>query len=281
MVGHLLSFGHGYSAQALTKRLLPLGWEVTGTTRNPEKAKTLSDLGVNAILWNSNSIDKVLEKASAILVSIGPEKSGDPVIERWGSKIIECAQNFSWVGYLSTTSVYGDHKGEWVDENTTPEPTTERGKRRLSIENQWQNLGFLPIHIFRLAGIYGPERTPLTKVRDGKAQRIKKPGQFFSRIHVEDIANVLKASLEAPNPGSIYNVCDDCPAPPQDVIGYAYELLALKPPPEINFEVAKLSEMAKSFYSDSKKVRNEKIKRELRVQLNYPNYKVGLNSMKD
>ncbi|MEM1352538.1 MAG: SDR family NAD(P)-dependent oxidoreductase, partial [Pseudomonadota bacterium] len=178
-----------------------------------------------------------------------------------------------------TTGVYGDHAGAWVDETTALTPATVRGQARVSAEADWQSISGLPLHIFRLAGIYGPERGPFAKVRAGTARRIIKQGQVFSRIHVDDIAQVLAASLSRPRPGAIYNVCDDDPAPPQDVIGYAAELLGLPLPPAQDFETAEMTPMARSFYAESKKVRNTLIKEELGVTLKYPDYKTGLRAM--
>ena len=188
-----------------------------------------------------------------------------------------------WVGYLSTTGVYGDRGGDWVDEESPLEPNTARGQRRLQAERSWLRLHSdfgLPVHLFRLAGIYGPGRNTLLNVRDGSAKRIIKPGQIFSRIHVEDIAGVLAASIAKPNPGRAYNVCDDEPCPPQEVVEFAANLLGLPLPPEIPFEQAELSPMAKSFYAESKRVSNRRIKTELGYKLVYPNYREGLRALK-
>ena len=182
------------------------------------------------------------------------------------------------MGYLSTTGVYGDHAGGWVDEATPLTPGTDRGRQRVVAEGEWQSLG-LPLHIFRLAGIYGPGRGPFEKVRDGTARRIIKPGQVFSRVHVDDIAQVLAASINRPAPGAIYNVCDDDPAPPQDVIGHAATLLGLPLPPAIDHESAVMTPMARSFYAESKRVRNDKIKTDLGIKLFYPDYRVGLAAL--
>ena len=186
------------------------------------------------------------------------------------------------MGYLSTTGVYGDHGGAWVDEATALTPNTERGQRRLAAEEQWLALHRdhgLPVHVFRLAGIYGPGRNTLDNLRDGTAKRVVKPGQVFSRIHVDDIAGVLLASMARPNPGRAYNVADDEPCPPQDVVTFAAELLGLAPPHEIPFEDARLSPMARSFFADSKRVSNARIKSELGYSLRFPTYREGLKSL--
>ena len=275
----LLSFGHGYSARALARRLLPQGWTVLGTTRNPDKARALKAEGITPILWPDGDLRGALSKASHVLCSAGPEAEGDPVLALLRDQIARAAPRLEWVGYLSTTGVYGDHEGEWVDEDTPLTPSTRRGKMRVEAEQAWQSLPGLPLHIFRLAGIYGPGRGPFEKVRNGTARRIIKPGQVFSRIHVDDIAQVLEASIHQPRPGAIYNLCDDDPAPPQDVIGHAAELLGLPLPPEVPFEQADLTPMARSFYAESKRVRTDLIKTELGVKLLYPDYRHGLRAL--
>ncbi len=277
----LLSFGHGYSASALAALLVPQGWRVTGTTRSPEKAERIARTGATAVIWPGGDISEHLAQADALLISAAPGPDGDPVLAQCKQEIATRAAQFSWVGYLSTTGVYGDHAGGWVDETTPLTPSTKRGQARVAAEASWQDIPGLALHIFRLAGIYGPGRGPFAKVRAGTARRIIKPGQVFSRIHVEDIAQVLDASLQRPRPGAIYNLCDDDPAPPQDVIGYAAELLGLPLPPAEDFKTADMTQMARSFYAESKKVRNDLIKKELGVKLKYPDYKTGLQSMLD
>ena len=282
MSKNLLSFGHGYSAQALSRLLLPMGWNITGTTRSDEKASQLRDEGVTAVVWPGNDISQALSQATHVLVSAGPSEHGDPVLNALRDQIAAKAKDLKWVGYLSTTGVYGDHQGGWVDETTPLTPSTRRGRFRQQAEQDWQDLAQefgLPLHIFRLAGIYGPGRGPFSKVRNGTARRIIKANQVFSRIHVEDIAQVLAASIAQPNPGAIYNLCDDDPAPPQDVIAYAAELLNLPVPPAVAFEDADMTPMARSFYAESKRVRNDRIKTELGISLLYPTYRDGLQAL--
>ena len=269
----LLSLGHGYSAQALAPMLLAQGWHIIGTTRTPEKAASLRAAGVEPLLWRGGDLDGAIDGASHILTSISPGDVGDPVIAAHAEALR--AARPEWVGYLSTTGVYGDHVGGWVDEDTPLTPSTRRGAQRVLAESQWQSLG-LPLHIFRLAGIYGPGRGPFQKVKEGTARRIIKPGQVFSRIHVEDIAQVLLASIRRPDPGAIYNLCDDDPAPPEDVLAHAATLLGLPPPPEVAWDQAEMTPMARSFYAESKRVRNDRIKRDLGVSLRYPDYRTGL-----
>lgn len=281
MTGTLLSFGHGYSARALARYLLPEGWRVIGTTRSPEKAAEIRDTGAEALLWPGEDIGPALEAADHLLISTAPDAEGDPVLAALTPMIEAAAPRLRWAGYLSTTGVYGDHGGGWVDEATPLAPGTERGRLRAEAEAAWGAVDGLPLHIFRLAGIYGPGRGPFAKVRAGTARRIVKEGQVFSRIHAGDIAQVLAASIARPNPGAVYNVCDDDPAPPQDVIAHAARLLGLPPPPEVRFEEAELSPMARSFYAESKRVRNDRIKRELGVALRYPTYREGLAALLD
>ncbi|KUJ78138.1 NAD(P)-dependent oxidoreductase [Ruegeria marisrubri] len=277
MTGTLLSFGHGYSARALSRLLAPRGWRIIGTTRNPEQLPRIEGAGAEPLLWpgETPSFDAVTH----LLISTAPDAQGDPVLAALGDEIAARAGQFEWVGYLSTTAVYGDHQGGWVDEATPPAPTAKRGQWRVMAERQWAAIEGLPLHIFRLAGIYGPGRGPFAKLRKGGMRRIIKPGQVFSRIHVDDIAQVLAASMARPNPGAVYNVCDDEPVPPQDVIGYAAELQGLPLPPAVPFEEAEMTPMARSFYNENKRVRNDRIKEELGVKLLYPNYRVGLEAL--
>ncbi len=282
MTPTLVSFGHGYSARALARLLLPQGWRIIGTTRSTEKADGLESEGVEPLIWPGADMTAALDAATHILISAGPSEKGDPVLAELRGQITIAAPHLTWVGYLSTTGVYGDHNGGWVDEDTPLTPSTRRGKLRVAAEADWQDLAAdsdLPLHIFRLAGIYGPGRGPFAKVRDGTARRIIKAGQVFSRIHVDDIAQVLAASIARPNPGAVYNLCDDDPAPPQDVIAHAAELLGLPVPPTVNFDTAEMSPMARSFYAESKRVRNDRIKDELGVKLIYPDYRAGLQAL--
>ncbi len=279
MTGVLLSLGHGYSAAALARLLLPQGWRILGTTRSSDKAQTLADKGITPVLWDADLVGAALQNATHLLVSTGPDVQGDPSLRLVGDAIAGRAKDLAWAGYLSTTGVYGDHAGGWVDESTPLTPSTARGRARVAAEAAWQDIPDLPLHIFRLAGIYGPSRGPFTKVASGKARRIIKPGQVFSRIHVDDIARVLAASITHPNPGAVYNVCDDDPAPPQDVIAHAARLLNRPLPPEVPFDAADLSPMARSFYAESKRVSNDRIKTELGVSLLHPDYKSGLQAV--
>lgn len=282
MKNHLLSFGHGYSAQALGRTLLARGWSITGTTRDADNLPAIRDQGATARMWPGDNLTADFNRVTHILISAAPNDAGDPVLARLKEQLTAIAPQLEWVGYLSTIGVYGNHDGAWVDEDTPLTPATKRGQLRVSAEAQWQavaNDANLPLHIFRLAGIYGPGRGPFAKVRSGTARRIVKPNQLFSRIHVDDIATTLLASIAHPDPGRIYNVCDDKPAPPQDVIAYAAELLNLPVPPAEDFATAEMTPMARSFYAESKSVRNNRIKSELGVKLRYPSYEDGLKAL--
>ena len=280
MTGTLLTLGHGYSARALARRLGPQGWRLIGTTRTREEASRADAGSAEIFLWPGSDLAPLIAKASHVLVSAAPGPEGDPFLPHVTDVLT--AHPPRWLGYLSTIGVYGDHGGGWVDERTPLAPATRRGQLRVEAEAAWQRLAMeaaLPLHIFRLAGIYGPGRGPFAKVRAGTARRIVKPGQVFSRIHVEDIAAVLEASIARPNPGAVYNVCDDDPAPPEDVIALAADLLGLPVPTAENFETAEMTPMARSFYAESKKVRNDRIREELGVRLLYPDYRSGLAAL--
>ena len=279
MTQTLLSFGHGYSAQALGRLLLRRDWRVIGTSRSEDKAIHLMGSGVEPRIWPGADMIPALDAATHLLISAAPGEDGDPVLNELQDEIAKRAHQFTWVGYLSTTGVYGDHQGGWVDETTPLTPATKRGIARKKAEAAWAAIPGLPLHIFRLAGIYGPGRGPFAKVRNGTARRIIKPGQVFSRTHVADIAQILDASMMAPNQGAIYNVCDDDPAPPEDVIAFAADLLNLPVPHAEDFATAEMTPMARSFYAESKKVRNDRIKDELGVKLLYPDYKTGLKAL--
>lgn len=283
---HLFCFGLGFSASWLAQDLQHQGWKVSGTHRPGDESVS------GALAFDRNhpleNFDELFADVTHVLLSVPPDGAGDPVLDVHGDDLARHAQHqgghIEWLGYLSTVGVYGDTGGKPVNETSRLLPTQERSRFRGLAETHWQNLAVrsrLPLHVFRLAGIYGPGRSPLDKVRAGRAQRISQPGHLFSRIHVADIANVLKASMAKPNPGGIYNVCDDDPAQPSDVIKYACELLGAPVPDEIPFEeaVKTMSPMAQTFWADNRLVMNDKIKDELGVKLDYPDYKSGLQAV--
>jgi nucleoside-diphosphate-sugar epimerase len=277
----LFVFGLGYSALAVARALQSSGWRIAGTTRNPEKCAELAVAGIEAHRFERHrpleDAAGALAGTSYLMSSIPPDEAGDPVLDLHGADLERC-RTLAWAGYLSTTGVYGDRGGDWVDEATPVAPSIARTRRRVAAEGHWLASG-LPVHVFRLAGIYGPGRSALDALRAGSARRIVKPGQTFGRIHVDDIVQVVRASMARPNPGAIYNLADDLPAAPDEVIVHAASLLGVPAPPAIPFEQAELSAMARSFYSDHRRVSNARIKDELGVALRYPTYRDGLRAI--
>jgi len=291
MVWRLFVFGLGYSAGALARRLLlcDQDWIVAGTRRSEQGVAALASAGIDGHRFDAGTpLDEAgraaLAAATHILSSVPPGESGDPVLAAHGDVI--AASAFDWIGYLSTTGVYGNTGGAWVDETSPVRPSGRRGERRAAAERDWLELGGgpssslrAPVHIFRIAGIYGPGRNALAQLRAGTARRTEKPGHMFSRIHVEDIATALASSMARPNPGAIYNLCDDRPAPGPDVVALAADLMGVEPPPLVPFEEAELQPMAASFYADNRRVRNDRIKTELGVRLAFPDYEAGLRAL--
>ena len=285
----LFCFGLGFCALALAADLRGQGWQVAGTVRDAEKAARLRRQGIEAVVFDGGQATQELAAALAgtthLLDSIPPVRPGSahgaavaPPLALLAGEIVRL-EGLRWAGYLSTTGVYGDHGGGWVDEATPPAPTQERSRRRLAAEQAWLLLHeryALSVHIFRLAAIYGPGRGVLEQLRRGRARQIVKPGQLFSRIHVHDIVAVLKASMARPHAGAIYNLCDDAPAAPDRVVRHAASLLGVAAPPAEAFDEAELSQMAQSFYRDNKRVANRRIKGELGVALRYPSWREGL-----
>lgn len=282
---NLFAFGLGYSVRQFLSLYRGRFTEVGGTVRSPEKIRAMEAEGLPAYRFDDAGYDPdILDRiarADALLVSVPPAGEADPVLERF-SEAIASAPRLRWVGYLSTVGVYGNADGGWVDEATPPNPATARSRHRIAAEQQWLALGEsapFAVQIFRLAGIYGPGRNALVKIADGTAKRIVKPGQVFNRIHTTDIAQVLMASIDRPRRNTVYNVADDEPGPPQDVIAHAAGLLGREPPPEVPFDEADQTPMARSFYSDNKRVRNTRVKTELGVTLRYPTYREGLRAL--
>lgn len=281
----LFCFGYGYCCDYLGHVLQAKGgWNISGTTRDTSKRALLKENGINAYLFDYEKPlgdpHKFLEGVTHVLISTPPNDDGDPTYSMHADDIL-AMPNLKWVGYLSSTAVYGNRDGEVVDEYSEVRPTSQRGTRRAKAEEQWRTLGRkenLPIHIFRIAGIYGPARSALDTVRAGVARRIVKEGQVFSRIHVDDIVQTLIASMLNPNPGNVYNLADDEAAPSHEVIAYACELLGVESPPTVPFEDANLPPIARSFYLDNKRVSNEKIKRDLGIKLLHPDFKSGLEA---
>ncbi len=279
MKGAFFCFGLGYSAGFLARRLAAQGWTIAGTSREgATEPIALHPFGRALPLADA---PRLLAATTHLLISIPPDARGCPVYDIHG-RDIPALERLHWIGYLSSTNVYGDRAGGWVDETMPVAPGGERGRRRVAAEAAWLALGRrngIPVSVFRLAGIYGPGRSALDALRAGTARRIVKPGQVFSRIHVADLAAVLEAAMAQPRAGAVYNVCDDMPSPPEDVIDYAAALLGIVPPPLEDFATAALSPMARSFYDDSKSVSNRRIKEELGVRLRYPSYREGLAAL--
>lgn len=277
---NLFCFGLGYCADYLSAKLIKQGWQVSATCRTSEKAALLEASGIRPVLLSGRKVTVTdLGKADHILISVPPEQDGsDPVLNFAGAALAALQDQIKWVGYLSTTGVYGDHQGAWIDEETPTGLLSERGQRRVAAEAQWAATG-LPMHYFRLAGIYGPGRNSLRALQNGTARRVVKQGQVFSRIHLVDISRILEASIANPNAGRAYSMCDDTPAPPQDVVAYAAELMGVSAPALQDFATAELSPMARSFYGENKRIRNNRIKEELGVSLEYPDYRAGLSAL--
>jgi nucleoside-diphosphate-sugar epimerase len=274
----LFTFGLGYSALAIARGLQKEGWSIAGTCRTAEGAERLKAQGIEAFLFDGMAplARGALDGTTHLLASI-PADPDDPALRHHAADIADNS-SIEWIGYLSTTSVYGVTDGSTVNEQTLCRPASARGQRRLAAEQAWQALP-LPGHVFRLSGIYGPGRSVFDTIRAGKAQRIVKQGQAFNRIHIDDIANVVHASIAAPSPGRIYSVADNLPAPSSDLVTYACGLMKLQPPPEIPFEQAVLSPMAREFWADNKRIDNGRIRTELGVTLAYPTYREGLDAI--
>ena len=276
------AFGLGYSAQALAGPLAARGWEIAGTVRDPGTLERLKQRGYKMARFadpsDRDGVANLLRGTTHLLHSIPPVAGVDPVLAQFRDQLAALA-SLRWVGYLSTVGVYGGSDGAWVDESMKPEPRNARTEARVAAEKEWLAFGEetgCPVQIFRLAGIYGPGRSAFDKLHDGTARRIVKQGQVFNRIHVDDIASTLEASIARPRQGAIYNIADNYPAPPDEVIAYAAELAGLPLPPAVPFEEAELTPMARSFYEGNRRIANHLIKSELGVQLAFPSYREGL-----
>lgn len=259
------------------------GWEVAGTARSAAKTRELEADGVAAVNWSEAALGShAFDGTTAVLISTPPEEDGCPAFAAAETALSGAANEISWIGYLSSNGVYGDHGGAWVDEASPVNAASPRSKSRLAAEAAWTALCAalgIPLVVFRLPGIYGPGRSAFDALRQGRARRIVKPGQVFNRMHVDDIAAALGASLAHPFAGRLFNLADDEPAPPEDVIEYAARLLGVEPPPLVSIEAASLTEMARSFYSDNKRVSNALMKEKLAVALRYPTYREGLRAI--
>lgn len=277
MTNHLLVFGPGYTASPIMQLALGAGWHVSASYRREERKKELEEQRFSAFSLQGQP-QEFEQPVTHILHSIAPPVGGDIVLKNWDSWLRQQKGLHSF-HYLSSTNVYGDHGGAWVDEDTVPKPSLARGIRRLEVEKACHKLVVglsAKCFVYRLAGIYGPGRNALNSLKIGKARRVIKPGQLFGRIHRDDIATTVWAAMNSDHKGGVFNLADDMPTPPQDVITHAAGILGIEPPKEERLKDADMSEMARSFYAESKRVRNFKIKAELGITLKYPNYKVGL-----
>lgn len=278
----LFCFGFGYCARLLAEKLSAFGWSIGGTSTSEAGTKWIETQGYDGYVFDGRQpnaqIAVALQSATHVLLSIPPEAGGDPALVHHGDDIA-ASPGLGWIGYFSTVGVYGDAAGGWVDEDTEAKPASERGQRRLYAENAWRRLGQQSgkhVNVFRLPGIYGPGRSQIEDVLAGTARRIIKPGQVFNRIHVEDIARAVIAAMDRNDEDRVWNVTDDEPAAPQEVVAYAAQLTGSPQPPALDFATASLSPMARSFYSESKRVSNTRLKAELLPSLVYPTYREGL-----
>ena len=280
----LFCFGYGYVCHHLADRLRLYDWEIAGTTTDTDKKDRMIESGVNAYVFDTSRplVDptSALKDVTHILLSVPPTNAGDIVFDLHSADIAELP-SLEWIGYLSTTAVYGNRDGKWVDETSDTSPTSRRGSLRLKAEQQWLSLfsrHALPMHLFRLAGIYGPGRSALDAVRAGTSRRIDKPGHAFNRIHVDDVVETLIASMNAPKPGEIYNLSDNNPVSSHEVIEFACRLLGMPVPELIPFDQTTMAPIVRSFYTDNKRISNKKIKTDLGVTLLHPDFKSGLST---
>jgi len=277
-------FGAGYSARAFARRMAGRIESIAGTTRSPENFQALETAGIEPLLFDGTILpEDVRERLTAtthLVVSAAPDRTGDPVLRLAENILRREMPKLRWIGYLSTVGVYGDHRGAWVDENSECRPLSQRSIGRLAAEQAWTTLSAeagVPLAILRLSGIYGPGRNAFVNLRNGTARRIVKPGQVFNRIHVEDIAGALE-HLAAQEAGGVFNITDDLPSPPQDVVAYAARLMGVEPPPEEPFETAAMTPMARSFYGELKQVSNGRIK-QAGYAFRFPDYRTALDHM--
>lgn len=279
---NLFIFGLGYSGKAIAQAAMGPFETITGTSR--QKSETADIPGISSVVFDGTTLNaevsKTLQQCTHLLISIAPNDEGDPVLNACEEFLKQC-KNLQWIGYLSTVGVYGDHDGEWIDESTICKPVSKRSIQRLDAEKAWQTIAeklHIPLAIFRLAGIYGPGRNAFVNIEKGTARRLVKSGQVFNRIHRDDIARAVNLAM-AKNIGGAFNITDDEPAPPQDVVVFAHELAGVTPPPEIDFETAELSPMARSFYGENKRVSNARSKTILGMEYLYPNYRIALEAL--
>ena len=279
----LLIFGCGYSARFVAQNLIKQGWTVFGTTRSKENFSDLLKFKILPVLWDDvDKINNILKEGCSLLTSIAPKLSGDDGLEMVSNIFARGKLKIDWLGYMSSTGVYGDRLGGWVDEDSVLDTNTSQGQARVEAENKWKEFADwidAPLFIFRIAGIYGPGRSIFERLKAGKAKNIHKNGQFFNRIHVEDIGGAISLSLLKKEFAGVFNLSDDLPASGGDVVEEAARLLKVPPLVQIDFSEADLTEMARSFYSESKRVSNKKLTQILNYSLKHPTYLSGLRSI--
>jgi len=278
----IVIFGFGYTAICLAKKLATLNVKIMGTSRDSSKHGHYHEAGFELVDFTETAIVPHIQSATHILITAPPSAAGDPVLANFAAILAARGSQIGWLGYLSSTGVYGDHQGRWVDESSASIGLSQQSQLRLQAENAWTAFAMahrLPLHIFRIAGIYGPKRNALTRLAAGKQETVYKEGHFFSRIHVEDIASTLLASMNNPLAGAIYNIADDEPAPSEQIDEYASRLLNIPAPKRVPFALADLSPMANDFYTHNRRVSNKKIKQELLVTLKFPTYREGLTHL--
>ncbi|MEP0942628.1 MAG: SDR family oxidoreductase [Rhizobiaceae bacterium] len=293
----VLIFGCGFSGKSIAERLTEKGDQVIGTSRSKDKFDDVQRAGALPLQFDGSTMSDGLLQAmndvTHLVISIAPPRDEnpdnsdsivDPVLAAFGNQLLKTLMpKLAWVGYLSTVGVYGNHDGEWMDESAVLSPTSARSRQRVRAESEWMacaKANDLPLSIFRLSGIYGPGRNALRSANEGRSRRLIKKGQVFNRIHVRDIAKAVELAIDD-NASGIFNVTDDEPAAPQDVVAFAHQLLGTEPPPELDFETAELSPMAQSFYGDNKRVSNERSKAELGMVYEWPDYRAALKRMFD
>lgn len=279
----LLVLGMGYTASRFVELHAMRFLRIAATARSLDKLAARRTRRVEPLLLDGAAQPELLQaarEASHVLVSIPPGSEGDPALNALGG-ILRTSENLRWVGYLSTTAVYGDRGGAWTDEDAPAMPQSARAKRRVAAEDAWRELATdkRAVHVFRLSGIYGPGRSALIDLKNGEARRLTKIGQVFNRIHVDDIASVLAAAIDRPNAGPVFNVADEEPAPSSDVVAFAAGLLGVFPPPLTRIEDADLSDMAKSFWAENKRIASARIKDQLDLHFAFPTYREGLRSL--
>lgn len=282
-IGTVFIFGAGYSARAFAEANNGRARHIFGTTRSPGKFRVLRWSGVSPLLFDgaplSGEVAAALRETTHLVISVAPGEAGDPALAALGD-LRSATPGLEWIGYLSTVGVYGDHQGAWIDETAACRPKSRRSAERVEAEKAWLSAGEaagVPVAVLRLSGIYGPGRNAFVNLEAGTAKRLVKPGQVFNRIHVDDIAGALWL-LAGKRQGGIFNVSDDEPSPPQDVVAYAAELMGVPPPPEEPFETAELSPMARSFYGEVKRVSNSAIKK-AGYRFQFPDYRIALDAM--